>query len=611
MKCAKRILLILLCLLLTGCAGDKDTLSDLCPVERETVTCIDLWNECGHCCLGFSDYLTKTWAVLDCIEYETQIQTGTYDPNKDYHRIVYFSGEDSTPVYLNEDYSRFIPVLDPEAEHYEFYPVKNPEALKALFEEHIDIVYNLEITAAPFAESDEPYQWMQRLTPDALATVRYTHSVSGNSSGGGTLSKAGFKELCSLLKTISADALANPGTVSEGAFDHITTYYTDKPNLAVSFQDEANDLGVVVRYYEENEEAHLEILMIDGADSVSSSNRGKKIQPVPKWDIESPELLDWFRKAADYPPYAALRYGHWMDYDAERGIMEVSDGTSTLRVRSFEGWTYEITEPSENSENFGIRCRHPKQTEGWIYISLWPEGYESSQINRYVNSSDDGYYSYSLKALYPNGTETEGVVWYEQVHYYENGDMVILNEGADHWFPECAEDIAVQTTYIWEDVGERVTREAPEVTIDLDYTQADDWSTDFVWFKFDTADPMGLSLSGWAECGWVHDDTPEGENVLLTYWPEYETEGLVCIEYHEGFFQPPEDMTVEDDILHIDSYGSHPAKRGILPGDDRWTYFWIDRKNGSYVFRFENTEHWTDRKIEECLWALHTIQFRG
>ena len=74
---------------------------------------------------------------------------------------------------------------------------------------------------------------------------------------------------------------------------------------------------------------------------------------------------------------------------------------------------------------------------------------------------------------------------------------------------------------------------------------------------------------------------------------------------------PPAQMLVEETILHIDSCGGIKAYRGTLPGNQRWTHFWIHRNNGSYVFRFENTEHWTQRKVEECLWALHTFQFRG
>ena len=611
----KRILgplMFLLCLLLTGCGADKATLSDLCPVERDAVTCIDLWNDRGHCCMGNSAYLQKTWSVLNTVEYEPEMRTDFYDPTGNYPSIAYFSGKDRSPVYLNEDYTQLIPEIDPESETYQYYPIKNPELLQEFFRTHIAIVYNPEVTAEPFASLGEPYAWLQGLSADALRQVRLGYSQSDSSSSGGTLSKAGFEDLCSLLKAIPEDALVNPGTAGEGGSDHITTYYTEKPNMAVSFQDEANDLGVVVRYYEELDGTpHLEILMTDGADSVSPSNRGRKIQSVLKWDIESPELQDWFRKAADYPPSATLRYGHWMEYDEARGIITVSDGESTLKVRSFEGWTYEIMEPSENSESFGVRCRHPEQRDGWIYISLWPEGYEAPQINRYVNSGTDSYYSYDLSALYPNGSDMEGTVWYEQVHYYENGDVVILNQGADHWFPDYAEDIAVQTSYIWEEAGERVTKDPPEVTIDLDYTQAEDWSKEFIWFQYDTADPMRLSLSGWEECGWIHDETPEGENVLLAFWPEYMTEGMVCVEYHEGFFRIPEGMTVEEDTLYLDSRGGIPAKRGTLPGDDHWTYLWIDRNNGSYVFRFENTESWGQRRVEECLWALRTLQFRG
>lgn len=397
--------------------------------------------------------------------------------------------------------------------------------------------------------------------------------------------------------------------------DHITTYYSNHPNLTISFQDRANDLGVVVRYYEEMEGTpHLEFLMIDGAYTVARDNYAY-IRPVQKWDIDSPELLRWFQESAPLPPYGSLRYGHWMDYDEERGYIVVSDGETTLKVRSFVGWTYEVVEPSENSESFGVRIRHPEETEGWIYVSFWPEGYENTEINRYFSSTSHRYTSLPLQVLYPNGTDAENWVWSEQVEWYENGDYVILNEGADHWFEQYADEIEVQTTYTYIEAGERVIRDPPEMVVDLDYTQCEDPKSGFKQFDLDTADRAYMSLSGRSSavpCGWMYDDTPQGENVLFSFWPEYMTEGMVCVEYHEGFFQPPEGMTVEETGLHIDAYGGeHPAYRGTLPGDDRWTYLWIDRKNGSYVFRFENTEHWDQRRIVESLWALHTFQFRG
>ena len=68
MKYPRRLLFLLLCLMLAGCTGKKDTLSDLCPVAREAVTCIDLRNQKGSCCMGNPDDLTKTWDLLDNIE---------------------------------------------------------------------------------------------------------------------------------------------------------------------------------------------------------------------------------------------------------------------------------------------------------------------------------------------------------------------------------------------------------------------------------------------------------------------------------------------------------------------------------------------------------------
>ena len=610
MKDLRKLLFLLLCLILAGCAGKKDMLSDLCPVEREAVTCIDLRNQKGSCCMGNPDYLTKTWELLDTLEYSTEMQTGTYDPAEVHHSFWFYVGEEPTMVFLSEDYSQWIPEQDTESGTYQYHLIRNPEKLKEFFETHIATVYNREVTAQSFAQPGQPYAWMQGLTADAMSQVRLGYSSSTGSSSGLAISAVAFEELRTLLKAIPEDALANPEIIGESGKDHIRIFYSDHPNLAVSFLDRANDLGVVVRYYEEADTTpHLEFLMVEGADKLSPDNH-EYIRPVQKWDIESPALLDWFRKMTAYPPYAQMVTGHWLDFDRE--LLTISDGESTLRLRTINGWIYEVTAPDAGGDSFGVRFRPPGETEGWIYLSFWPEGYENQETNRYLNHNGSGYTSFPLTVLCPNGMEGSDVEWSVQVNHYENGDYAVINESASPWFTRYADEIYVQRIYSWVEAGASVNKEPPEIVVAPEYTQSTDYEEGFKQFDLDTADRAYLSLSGWEKCGWVHDDTPEGEKALLTYWPQYETQGMVCVEYHEGFYQPPEDMTVEETSLHIDSYGgAHPAYRGTMPGDQRWSCLWIDRNNGSYVFRFENTEHWTDRKVEECLWALHTFQFRG
>lgn len=609
MKYLMKFCLVLLCLALAGCGTNRDVLSELCPEERESITCIDLWNQRGSCCMGNPDYLSKTWDLLDKIEYDPQMQTGTYDPMGIYHRLFFYVGEESSMVSLSEDYSQWIPDQSTESGSYQYYAIHNPEKLKELFETHIATVYNREVTAPSFAQTGEPYAWIQGLTPEAIHQVRVGYSRSGSGSISSPLSSVAFEELSSLLKALPEEALILPETIGQGGSDHIRYYLSERPNLAISFLDAANDLGVVVRYYEYTAGTHqLEFLMVEGADTLSNENHNY-IQQVHKWVIDSPQLMEWFQKMAAYPPYAQMVAGHWLDFDQEALIL--SDGETTLNISTIKDWTYAVTEPSEGQESFGVRFRPPEETDGWIYISFWPQGYANTEKNRYLNHSSSGYTSYPLTVLYPNGMSTSGENWSVSVDYYENGDYVILNEGADQWFDQYEEEIRIQTLSVLVSAGKSIEKDPPEMIIAPDYTQSTDYEEGFKQFDLDTADRAYLSLSGWEECGWVYDNTPEGENVLLTYWPQYETEGMVCVEYHEGFYEPPPEMHVDETILNIDSCGGIKAYQGTLPGNERWTHFWIHRNNGSYLFRFENTEHWTQRKIEECLWALHTFQFRG
>ena len=613
MKYLRFLHMLLLCLLLAGCAEDKDSLSDLYTGQRENVTCIDLFSDQGHCCLGAPDFLSAAWALLDQMEYDsTQMLTDTLDEDERVHMLIFYADREGYRLGFSQDFSRVIPDYDaglgPE---YSYYPVQSPDVLRGFYEKHIAIIYNREVTAPAFAMLGQPHAWIQGVTADALYQVRLGYAHSSSSGGSTAMSAVAFEELLTLLKDLPESAFSQPEVIGESGQDHITCYYTSRPNLAVNFQDGANDLGVIIRYYEEADAlAHLEFLMVDKADYLSPEN-SKYIRPVTKWDLNAPAVLQWFRSNAQFPPYASLRFGHWMTYDQNRDYVRISHKETAIKVRCFDGWTYEVEEYKPDCDSFGVRFRHPKQTDGWIYISFWPDGYENTERNRYLSTNSSGYTSYPLTVLYPNGMDPEGHAWSVQVTHYEHGDYVILNEGADHWFADYSKEIDVQLGYSWVDAGERIQMDPPEMVIDIDYTQSDDYKEGFKQFHFKTPDPIMLSLKGWDECSWVHDDTPE-EDVLLTYWPQYETEGKVCVEYHEGFFQPPEGMIVEEDELHIQSYGgAHPAKRGTLPGDNHWSYFWIDRKHGSYVFRFENTEHWGQRKIEECLWTLHTILFQS
>lgn len=619
MKYLKKLLLFLLILLLAGCTQDKSTLSDLCPVERDSVTCIDLHGVDGYACMGTPDFLKAAWELLDSVEYDPQqLMTGEFDFNDAnfyLQTIYFFVGEEPTPLYVSGDFSQLIPVwdkpIDQKSGTYEYYPIKSPEKLEAFFGKYIDMVYNRDVTAQPFAALGQPYEWAQGVTSDVLSWVRVGYSFSSNSATSVYLSRVAYEEVEQLLKTLPESAFSAPETLENAWMGDITVHLSDYPNLALTFQDKANDLGVILRYYVEADNTpHLEFFMVDSADAVSRDNSNNS-HTIQKWDVDSPELLAWFRENEPLPSYVNLRSGHWMDFDEDRGYITATNGDVTIRVRSFVDWDYEVV---EEAESFGIRIRHPQQTEGSICLSFWPKGYESAETNRYIQSNNHSYTSLPLTILYPNGIDSEGAIWTESVTWYETGDYVELNEGADRWFEKFADEIQVQLMYSSVEAGEQVSKAPPEMVVDLAYTQCDDPKYSFRQFDFETADRAYLSLSGRhpeIPCGWVYDDTPEGENVLLTFWPEFITEGMVCVEYHEGFFQPPEGMTVEEDILHIDSTGAHPAKRGTLPGDDRWSYLWIDRKNGSYVFRFENTEHWDIRRIEECVWALHTFQFRG
>ena len=166
MKRIGRLFLLYFCLILTGCGEKQAVLSDLCPVDRETVTCIDLRNQKSSCCMGSPDYLAKTWRLLDAVEYDPEIQTGFYVPAT-FPAFWFYAGDDPTFVFLSEDYSQWIPEQSTEDGTYQYYTVRNPEKLKELIDEGI-----IDYVAMDIKNSPEKYAITAGATQDIVAKVR-------------------------------------------------------------------------------------------------------------------------------------------------------------------------------------------------------------------------------------------------------------------------------------------------------------------------------------------------------------------------------------------------------------------------------------------------------
>ena len=103
-----------------------------------------------------------------------------------------------------------------------------------------------------------------------------------------------------------------------------------------------------------------------------------------------------------------------------------------------EGWEYEYI---TNDTDSGIRCRPEGINGGWIYFSYWPGEYEPVEEGRYI--AEGGYRDWMTYTSYaaedvkiPGGMSTYGQVWSYERYDLDNGDYVVINDGADSWFAE-------------------------------------------------------------------------------------------------------------------------------------------------------------------------------
>ena len=591
--------------------SDVFSISNFCTWDRSTVSCIDLVNDKGIACMNSPEEQEALWALLEEVTYDPQPHTsvgGFWTPQDEngnaYFRMNFTSGEETHTLYFYPDFSS-ICWEDAEGD-LRHYTIQEPELLQEFFAGQISVVDpHRKITAEPFATREDPYGWMQGITRDAMASASLRYYTDGHGTGS-NMSTASLETLLELLKTIPKDALSGPETLEEGSAGQITYVQSSKPNMAVHIRDAANDLGVILRYHEAADTPCMEIIMVEGAETLSASY-AKKITQAQKWRIENDALLAYMKQLAEYPQTVTMFSGYWLEME-ERPIV-LSDGQGQISIRLIKGWEHEIVSPGSGGESFGVRIRPPEETEGWIYYSFWPGGYEPNEVNRYycaTGSVYNGYRSYPITVCDPSGFSPENAVWSYTRYFAEYGDFLILNEGADDWLPEYMEHLNIQENHVAFDGGETVEGVIPTSEIDLHYTQSDDPDRGFHFIQFDTADKAGMNMG----TGWMSDDTPvvkDDHTVLCSFWPEYETEGKVVVEYWEGFFQPEESMTVEE--VKLGYGGAYTGYTGNLPGEDRWTYLWIHREFGSYVFRCENTDHWNERKMECVLTEIGEIQF--
>ncbi|MBQ3193411.1 MAG: M56 family metallopeptidase [Oscillospiraceae bacterium] len=585
---------------------DRDTLSDLCENNRTDAAQISLWGRYGFTHLRSPKELDDVWDALDSITYdpEPHMTETEWEPNNlrlwPWYELRFETEEETLQtIYIYRDYSAICIEADDTLQHYH---VNDSDLLEALFTRHLTYGYRHEPSAEPFATWDEPLNWMHNLTPDAFSSIRFreysSHSINGN-----PISTFRFQELLEILKDIPAEALSDPVTLnSTPNGDLFHNFLRDNVNANLIFTDQANDLTVLIRYQEESG-PKLELYMVNGTKYESFSY---KVKSANMWTIHSQELTQYLLDLLEYTPGIHLSRGYWLEFEDE--FFSVTNGEGTIDVRRTDKWVYEIVEPGD-ADSFGIRCRPKEVKEGWIYFSLWPDGFEVDEVNRYYAAYSNGYTSYPLTVHNPNGMSFSETIWSYRRCFTSLGDYVILNEGADDWLLAYQDDLEAIEMYSGFSGGDYLDTEIPVPKLEpIAYTQCDKSDLNLLnTATFETPDKATMTL----DFVWKSTNVPNSQDnshILFAFWPEYETEGMVLVEYWEGFFQPEESLLIEETKVYYYS-GWYDGFIGTYPGDERWTYLWINREYGSYVFRCENTDHWDTPKMDCVLHEIGEIKF--
>lgn len=191
-----------------------------------------------------------------------------------------------------------------------------------------------------------------------------------------------------------------------------------------------NDLAVVIKYCD----GKVIMLLTDEMEKVREDSH-TYLEPTQIWAVDDPALTTFMESVTENP--LVISYFVGAEYEWQAPLEFKTEGFS-LELRLLEGWEYEYV---TNTTDSGIRCRPEGITDGWIYFSYWPDEYEPVEEGRYI--AEGLYFDWVSYTSYaeedvkiPGGISTYGQVWSYERCDLEDGDYVIINDGADAWFAE-------------------------------------------------------------------------------------------------------------------------------------------------------------------------------
>ena len=339
-------------------------------------------------------------------------------------------------VYFSEDYR-----LVWEYGSNEGFEIADPEPLKSYVDSLTNGVLQQETSGSAFATVDVPWDWCKYVNSASIESAKahvclYTYrdgNSFGSSSTNGVLSYDTLQQLLSILNQIPKDAFVKDKIVEKQSY-HSLFVDQQSENTSVALVDGVNDLAVIFNY----RDGKTTMLLTDEMEKVSQID-DSYLEPTQLWTVEDQELLIFMQELSEDPPVITYYVGAEYDW---QDALQFTDEHFSLDLYLIEGWEHEYV---RNQTNSGIRCRPDGVTEGWIYFSFWPNGYEPVEEDRYYF---DGFYNDRLhRVSYPasvsneTGIDTRNAIWSYQYDDLVDGDYAVINDGADSWFLEYQDQI--------------------------------------------------------------------------------------------------------------------------------------------------------------------------
>lgn len=403
----------------------------------EDVICVDLSYRKAHTCLTKPEEITEAIDLVEAVLMTAELvpeQEVSEKIDDMWHGHFVEINDENGPflICISNDCSL---IWTEEEEGGRAVWALNPEdPLVNYLEMVTDGVKGEKTSGTAFAAKETPWDWTANISAGAVEkaniyyvvkTEREGNSVSTTTSSGSFASRE-FGGLLEVLNKIPGEAFSEKEMVQRRTF---STLYTNVKagEISVYMIDRVNSLAVVLCLKGDT----VEMIFCDDLEKVEQRHTYLD-GCVTYWNVEDEALTAYLTGLMENPPIVNHFVGHGYDWSEPMEFMQ--DG-NLLKLSLVEGWEYEAV---SEAKSFGVRCRPEGVTEGWLYFSFWPEGYEPQEENRYY--SEGGGYSGSTVTSYPstvstkNGVDTTNAIWSFYRARTENGDFAVINQGADDWF---------------------------------------------------------------------------------------------------------------------------------------------------------------------------------